>query len=100
MVYAAHAADKPTPPKVERLELKLGDERPRVVAFSPDGKTLAVGTSKNKVLLWDVAGSRELSRPAPKESEDGGEIRSLVFSPDGKKLAGVFRVARDGLRIS
>jgi WD40 repeat protein len=54
------------------------------VAFSPDGKYLALG--EENVHLYDVSGA------APKEtavfkSKVGFGIRSMMFSPDGKLLA-------------
>lgn len=61
------------------------------VAFSPDGKTLAVGCNDGTVKLWDVA-SRTLLRTlqkARRESLNGwiGGVLSLAFSRDGKVLA-------------
>ncbi|MDG9716401.1 trypsin-like peptidase domain-containing protein [Streptomyces sp. DH24] len=54
------------------------------VAFSPDGKTLAVGAEDGKVLLWDVAsGKRKESLP----TSHRGLVRSVAFAPDGKTLA-------------
>jgi WD40 repeat protein len=53
------------------------------VAFSPDGKTLALGDWTSEVRLWDV-GTRSL-RPHP-----GGEMGALNYvavSPDGRWLA-------------
>ena len=60
------------------------------VAYSPDGKTLAVaggdwerGTKKGFVRLWDAATGRELATLA-----QGCDIEfAVAFSPDGKTLA-------------
>jgi WD40 repeat protein len=52
--------------------------------FPPDGKSLAVAT-RGTVLLWDLGEGREIRR-------FGGldlVLASLVFSPDGKLLAGI-----------
>jgi len=54
-----------------------------VVAFSPDGKTLATGSSDGTVRLWDVASGRERARLQGHESL----VSSVAFSLDGKTLA-------------
>ena len=53
------------------------------VACSPDGRTLAAGTSRHTVELWDVAARRELFVLKGHHSS----IWGLAFSPDGKLLA-------------
>jgi len=56
------------------------------LAFSPDGKTLAIGAAGNgaagTVQLWDVA-TRELITTVVTT----GAVSSLAFSPDGETLA-------------
>jgi WD40 repeat protein len=64
------------------------------MAFSPDGKTLAVG--EENVHLYDVSGE------APQEigvlkARVGFGLRSIVFSPDGKKIA--FGGADNSIRV-
>ncbi|MGW2324688.1 WD40 repeat domain-containing serine/threonine protein kinase [Streptomyces sp. NPDC001700] len=54
------------------------------VAFSPDGKTLATGSSVGDVRLWDVATGR---RTAILSDYYQGTVEHLAFSPDGKTLA-------------
>jgi RNA polymerase sigma factor (sigma-70 family) len=57
-------------------------ERAYRLAFSPDGKTLAV-TGVEPVRLWDVASGKERRRV---EGHQGGTY-AVAFSPDGKLLA-------------
>ncbi len=55
------------------------------VAFSPDGKTLALGTSVGEVLLWNIPASQHLGR-----LEDlAGHVAAVRFSSDGRRLAAV-----------
>ena len=53
------------------------------VAFSPDGRTLASGSSDNTIKLWEVATGRELRTFS-------GHLRfvtAVVFTDDGRTLA-------------
>jgi RNA polymerase sigma factor (sigma-70 family) len=53
------------------------------LAFSPDGRKLALSVTSSSVRLWDVAGRRELRRLDGFDGNGG----ALAFSPDGKILA-------------
>ncbi|MBI0300228.1 PD40 domain-containing protein [Streptomyces sp. PRKS01-29] len=71
--------------------LRLPDHAQRpfeVVAFSPDGRTLAAGGTNDPggevVRLWDVASRTQ--RGEPLTGHEGG-VEGLLFSPDGKTLA-------------
>ncbi len=61
------------------------------VAFSPDGKSLAVGDVYGNVHLWDVPGNKRtatLQRFNPRgRDEDINGVYSVAFSPDGSTLA-------------
>src|SRR5262249_15635391 len=54
-----------------------------LLAFSPDGQTLASLSEGSTLCLWDVAKGAQLARIAGKEQM----ARSLRYSHDGKRLA-------------
>jgi WD40 repeat protein/beta-lactamase regulating signal transducer with metallopeptidase domain len=54
----------------------------RSVAYSPDGKALAIGGGRN-LKLWDVPGNRPGATPQP----EGFAIQCVAFAPDGWTLA-------------
>ena len=54
------------------------------LAFSRDGKTLAVSGPPGQVVTWDVEAGKELRR-----YPDAGFLQWLTFTPDGKSLAGL-----------
>jgi WD40 repeat protein len=90
----------------ERGEVKLwdpvtGQERGTIhahqgfvtsLAFAPDGRTLATGSTDGRVKLWETAAPRERAvLPG-----DAGWSPSPAFLPDGKALAGI---TDDGARL-
>ena len=54
------------------------------LAFSPDGKTLALSGAPGVLVTWDAETGKELHR-----YEEAGFLRQLTFSPDGKSVAGL-----------
>jgi RNA polymerase sigma factor (sigma-70 family) len=60
-----------------------------VLAFSPDGKTLAAGNRWRgpEVTLWDLATGKPLRQPGLPRTKENGVV-ALAFAPDGKTLAG------------
>ncbi len=50
------------------------------LSFAPDGKTLAVATTKDFVILFDVTAAIELKRILR------DNVRKILFAPDGKSL--------------
>jgi WD40 repeat protein len=54
------------------------------MAFSPDGKTMAVGRWDGSIQIWDLASHAPIG---PTMTGHAGEISGLAFSPDGKVLA-------------
>jgi len=58
------------------------DEPINSIAFSPDGRTLAYGTSGHEAKLWDIANRHNVLT-----LEHDGGVASVAFSPDGALLA-------------
>ncbi len=59
---------------------------PTSVAFSPDGKFLAIGRSNSKVYLLDIP-NREFISVFTLDFQDEDNVNSIAFSPDGTLLA-------------
>ena len=53
----------------------------RCIAYAPDARTIALGTTSGAVSLWDIATGA--ARPLPAKV---GLVSSLAFSPDGSLL--------------
>ena len=53
------------------------------IAFSPDGKYMAAGTSEKAIVVWDTAKWLIVSTM----NDNDGDVSALAFSSDGKLLA-------------
>jgi WD40 repeat protein len=60
-----------------------GEESYASMAFSPDGKFMALGNTVGVISLWDVETHQVFSRLVG----ENGLMTSVAFSPDGKALA-------------
>ncbi|MFJ7198780.1 MULTISPECIES: WD40 repeat domain-containing serine/threonine protein kinase [unclassified Streptomyces] len=90
VLLPGQSADRATPSTIEpAATLTAFPEKPASVAFSPDGKTLAMGGDDGKVRLWDVAGRRTRTVLTSRSKSGAGAPRviAVAFSPDGKLLA-------------
>lgn len=65
--------------------LDTGERTATSLAFRPQGKWLAVGTSNGAVLLWDVAQNRSEILPGGER----GQVARMAWSYDGRLLATV-----------
>jgi WD40 repeat protein len=79
-----------------RVEVASPDDPPVRCALSGDGKRLAVATRRDRVRIYDVAGGKERAVLGEAGAEDRTGLRGLrwppdlVFSPDGRTLAGAW----------
>ncbi|WP_225850661.1 hypothetical protein [Streptomyces sp. HPF1205] len=57
------------------------------VAVTPDGRTMAAGSSSNAIQLWDIADPARPAKLGPAIRVYADITESLAFSPDGRTLA-------------
>jgi WD40 repeat protein len=58
--------------------LKADQRGVRLLAFSPDGKTLAAGTLDDPILLWDV--------PGPSPTGGAGAVKGTVGEVESRTM--------------
>ena len=84
--------ERTAPSQIVLLDAKTGKEAKRIegpaddsllgpVAFSPDGKRLAIGMWNTAVRLWDLDAGKEITRV-----EGSGGARNVRFTKDGRTL--------------
>jgi len=57
----------------------------KIIAFSPDGQTLASGGFDSNIILWDIATRQSIGQPLARHT---GGVFSLAFRPDGSLASG------------
>lgn len=105
-VEAFHLADTPQTKSVlldnvqsnqHLVQFLQNDVVPSTLAFSPDGKTLAMGGRNGDIELWDITNRKLVKQLAAQWNpppdfpfQPGrptlGSVISLFFSPDGKEI--------------
>jgi WD40 repeat protein len=90
------AGDKENLTLVEQVDGYLLNKGEQVdgdleVAFSPDGKTLALRTYHGQIALWDVADGRKTATLSP-----GYTVSCMAFSSDSRVLAAGLARSDDG----
>ena len=89
----------PVPDEASEVALNLA---PLNLAFSPDGKVLAVPACLGRIHFFDVASGKKLKTILAHPSNDtSGNTRSpkVAFSPDGKMIASIVRGMNVELRV-
>ncbi len=67
------------------------------LAFSPDGKILAVGAGES-IFLWDLP-ALPGQEPVRLEGTAAGAVLCLAFSPDAKMLVAAYQTAQDSVIV-
>ena len=80
--YGLFILAETSPHHIATLEGHGGEGYRTAVAFSPDGKTLATGSTYGAVKLWDATTKTNIATLGATEA-----VPSVAFSPDGATLA-------------
>ncbi|WP_055555442.1 AAA family ATPase [Streptomyces sp. NBRC 110028] len=84
-LYVWDARDARHPRRVARVPVR--DGRVFAAAFSPDGRTLAVGSEHGRVWFWDLRDPRRPVRTVAAGSRRGKPVEAIAFQPGGKVMA-------------
>lgn len=58
----------------------------RALAFSPDGRFVAISKDDLGTQVWDAATGRAASRRMRLDDDDSGEASEILFTPDGSRV--------------
>ncbi len=77
--------------QIDASDFTIGDTT-NTLAFAPDGRSVAIGSSAGNLHVWDIIGQRVKPRISIKLQ--GGGIAALVYSSDSNELISVDEHAR------
>ena len=68
-------------------DLMLQTNASNLAAYSPDGSKIATVFGRGKVVIWDAATGRVITKLAGHSDQSTNIINDIVFSPNGRQLA-------------